>query len=174
MKSAVALLLIFVLAFAGLLAQSAPQNGKLEMEVRNLTEQPSYRLKDFLVLEFEIVNTGTEPVGVFAKLGMGYQGGVVLHVLNDTGVEMEPPTLAHDFLDVPALQNATNYFELQPHQFFGTRQKFSVSELVSKPGHYNLLAEYHCPIDAKHSKVAKFWGVEHKSIVSSDIGLNVQ
>jgi hypothetical protein len=113
-------------------------------------------------------------VGVFAKLGMGYQGGVILHILDITGAEVEPPTLAHDSLDLSAMRDAKNYFELQPQHFFGTRQRFAVSELISKPGHYKLLAEYHCPVDSKYAKVANFWGVERKSLVSSEVEFNVE
>jgi hypothetical protein len=174
MRVAAALVLVLVLSFVGLLGHPAPQGGKLEVDLRNVTEQHSYRLKDSVVLDFEIINSGSQPVGVFAKLGMGYQGGVILHVLNDTGAEIEPPTLAHDFLDLGAMQDARNYFELPPHQFFGTRQKFAVTELVSKPGHYKLLAEYRCPVDAKDGKVANFWSVERKSVVSREIGFNVK
>ncbi len=174
MKVAAALVLVLALSFAGLLGQPAPQGGKLEIDLRNLTAQRSYRLRDSIVLNFEIINSGSQPVGVFAKLGMGYQGGVILHVLNETGAEIEPPTLEHDFLDLRAMQNPRSYFELPPYQFFGTRQKFAVTELVSKPGHYKLLAEYRCPVDAKDGKVGNFWSVERGSIVSREIEFNVE
>lgn len=174
MRVAAALVLVFVLSFVGLLGQPAPQGGRLEVDLRSLTERHSYGLKDSVVLDFEIINSGSQPVGVFAKLGMGYQGGVILHVLNDVGAEIEPPTLAHDFLDLGAMQNARNYFELLPHQFFGTRQKFAVSELVSKPGFYKLLAEYRCPVSARYGKVQNFWSTERKSVVSSGIEFNVK
>jgi len=174
MRVAAALILLVILNLAQLPGQHASSSGSLAIELRNLTEQRSYGIKDSLLLDFEIINSGREPVGVFAKLGMGYQGGVILHVLNSAGAETQPPTLAHDFLDVRAIQDAKNYFELQPGQFFGTRQTFAVTELVSKPGHYKLLAEYHCPVDANDGKVANFWSVERNSVVSSEIEFNVK
>ncbi len=137
MKVAAALVLVLALSFAGLLGQPAPQGGKLEIDLRNLTAQRSYRLRDSIVLNFEIINE-------------------------------------HDFLDLRAMQNPRSYFELPPYQFFGTRQKFAVTELVSKPGHYKLLAEYRCPVDAKDGKVGNFWSVERGSIVSREIEFNVE
>lgn len=174
MRVAAALTLAVVLSFAQLQGQHASRTSRLTIEVRNLTEQGSYGIKDSLLLDFEIINSGREPIGVFAKLGMGYQGGVILHVLDSGGAEIQPPTLEHDFLDVRAIEDAKNYFELQPGQFFGTRQKFAVSELVSKPGHYKLLAEYHCPVSAKDAKVANFWSIARKSVVSREIDLKVE
>lgn len=174
MRVAAAMALILVLSFPRLLGQPAPAGAKLAVDLRNVTEQHSYRLKDSVVLDFEIINSGSQTVGVFAKLGMGYQGGVILHVLNDTGTEIEPPTLEHDFLDTDAMQDARNYFELPPHQFFGTRQEFAVAELVSKPGLYKLLAEYRCPVDARFGKVGNFWSVEHRSVISNKIALKVE
>ena|ERR1700687_1948300 len=174
MRVAAALTLAILLSFAQAPGQHASRAGGLTVEVRNLTEQRSYSIKDSILLDFEIINSGRKPVGVFAKLGMGYQGGVILHVLDSAGAEVQPPTLAHDFLDVRAIQDAKNYFELEPGQFFGTRQKFAIAEFVSKPGHYKLLAEYHCPVDAKDGKVANFWSIERKSVVSREIEFKVQ
>jgi hypothetical protein len=169
-----ALTLAVMLSFAQLPGQHSSSAGRLTIEVRNLTEQRSYGIKDSILLDFEIINSGREPIGVFAKLGMGYQGGVILHVLDSKGAEAQPPTLAHDFLDVRAIQDAKNYFQLGPGQFFGTRQEFAVAELVSKPGFYKLLAEYRCPIDTKDGKVGNFWSVERRSVVSSEIEFNVK
>ena len=174
MRVAAALTLVVMLSFAQLPGQHASNAGKLTIEVRNLAEQRSYGIKDSILLDFEIINSGREPVGVFAKLGMGYQGGVILHVLDSEGAEAQPPTLVHDFLDVRAIQDAKNYFELEPGQFFGTRQKFAVNELASKPGQYKLLAEYHCPVDPKDGKVGNFWSIERKSVVSKEIEFNVR
>ena len=174
MRVAAPLTLMVMLSFAQLPGQHASSAGKLTIEVRNLTGLRSYGIKDSILLDFEIINSGREPVGVFAKLGMGYQGGVILHVLDSAGAEIEPPTLEHDFLDVRSIQDAKNYFQLEPGQFFGTRQKFAVSEFVSKPGHYKLLAEYHCPVDPKDGKVRDFWSIERKSVVSKEVELNVK
>src|SRR5256885_6049697 len=162
MRIAAVLILAVMLSSARLPGMDSPQGGELTVELRNLTRRLSCALKDSIVLDFEIINSGSQAVGVFAKLGMGYQGGIILHVLDETGAEIEPPTLAHDFLDFRAAQDAKNYFELQPGQFFGTRQKFAVLELVSKPGHYKLLAEYHCPVNPKDGKVKNFWSIERR------------
>jgi len=174
MRVGAALTLAVVLTFAQLPRQKASGAGRLTIEVRDLTERRSYGLKDSVVLDVEIINSGSEPVGVFAKLGMGYQGGIILHALDSTGAEVQPQILAHDFLDLRAIQDPKNYFELQPGQFFGTRQRFAVSELVGKPGHYKLLAEYHCPVDPKDGKVGNFWSIERKSVVSKEIEFNVK
>jgi hypothetical protein len=174
MRVAAVFTLVVMLNFTGAVGQLAAQSDGLNINLRNLTQQRSFGLKDSIVLDFEIINSGSGPVGVFAKLGMGYQGGLILHVLDSTGAEVQPPTLAHDSLDLHAMQYAKNYFELQPEQFFGTRQRFAISELVNKPGHYKLLAEYHCPVDSKYAKVGNFWGIEHKSVVSSEIEFSIE
>lgn len=174
MRIAATLLLATLVSFAGLPEKKAPHGDELKIELRNLTERHSYSFKDFIVLDFVIINTGREPVGVFAKLGMGYQGGVILHVLDSEGAEIQPPSIEHDFLDFRGMRIPQNYFELQPGHFLGTRQKFGISEFVWKPGHYKLLAEYHCPVDAKDGKVGNFWSIERKSVVSSEIELNVK
>lgn len=135
MRVAAALTLSIVLSLARPPAQHSAPTGKLEVELRDLTKRRSYRLKDSVLLDVEIINSGSDPVGVFAKLGVGYQGGVILHALDSAGAEAQPQILPHDFLDLRATDNPKSYFELQPDQLFGTRQKFAVLELVSKPGH---------------------------------------
>jgi hypothetical protein len=174
MRGITVLVLVLILNLTGAGAQRPAQGDGLSLNIRNLSPQHQYGMDDSVVLEFEITNSSAAPVGVFAKLGMGYQGGVILHVLDASGVEVQPPTLAHDFLDLRAAQESKNYFELQPEQFFGTKQKFAVSELVGKPGHYKLMAEYHCPVDPKYAKVANFWSIERKSIVSSEMEFNIE
>jgi hypothetical protein len=174
MRVAAALMLAFMLSCARLPTQHATQANELRVDLRNLTERRSYGLRDSVVLDIEIINAGSEPVGVFAKLGIGYQGGVILHALDSAGAEVQPQVLPHDFLDPRAIQDPKNYFELQPGQFFGTRQKFAILELVTKPGHYKALAEYHCPVDPKDGKVGNFWSMERKSVVSKEIEFNVK
>ena len=174
MRAVAAVTLAAVLCCALSLGQDEPRTGKLEVRVRGISGARSYNLKDSIELDIEIFNPGPEPIGVFAKLGMGYQGGIILHVLDSAGAEVQPRILAHDFLDVRAMKAPENYFELQPGQFFGTRQRFVVSDLVAKPGRYKLRAEYHCPVDAKYGKVRNFWSIERKSIVSKEFELTIQ
>jgi hypothetical protein len=152
----------------------AAQNPELNLSLRNLSQQRSYTLKDSIVLNFEIINSSHHPVGVFARLGMGYQGGFILHLIDSAGAAVEPPVLPHDTVDLQAVQDERNYFHLRPAQFFGMRQSFLLSELVSKPGHYKLIAEYHCPIDSKYAKIKDFWDIERKSIISSELDLTVE
>jgi hypothetical protein len=77
--------------------------------------------------------------------------------------------------DTNRLKNYADHIEdYKKYWVFGTRQKFAVSELVSKPGHYKLLAEYHCPVDPKEGKVGNFWSIERKSVVSKEIEFNVK
>jgi hypothetical protein len=174
MRVAAMLILLVMLSFTVAAGQIVREGDGLSLNLRNLAQQHSYGLKDSIVLSFDVINSSSAPVGVFAKLGMGYQGGIILHILDSTGAEVQPPTLAHDFLDLRAMQDPKNYFDLQPEQFFGTRQTFVVSELVNRPGHYKLLAEYHCPVDSKYAKIENFWGIERKSIVSGEMEFNVE
>ena len=174
MRIAAVIALLVMLSFAEAAEQHATQGDGLSVSLRNLTEQASYGMKDSIVLEFEVINLSSEPIGVFAKLGMGYQGGMVLHVLDSTGAEVESPTLDHDSLDLDAVGDARSYIKLQPYMFLGTRQRYAVSQLVWKPGHYKLLAEYHCPVDSKYAKVGNFWGIERKSVISSEIEVDVK
>jgi len=151
----------------------AAQNPELNLSLRVMGQQRSLTLRDSIILHFEISNSSQHPVGVFAKLGMGYQGGLILHIVDAAGAEVQPPVLPHDALDLEAVRDVRNYFQLQPSQFFGTSQSFLLSELVSKPGHYKLIAEYHCPVDSKYAKITDFWDVQRKSIISSELDLTV-
>lgn len=168
-----ALMLSALLVCAGHFGAHSSQGAKLEVKLSERAHRSSYRLKDSIALDIQISNSGDEPLGVFAKLGMGYQGGIILHVLDATGAEVHTPVLEHDFLDDRAIADPGNYFLLQPRHFFGTTQEFAVNELVRKPGHYSLLVEYHCPVDSRAAKVRNFWGIERRSIVSSRVPLDV-
>ena len=174
MRFADTLILAVMLNFARLPGQPPAQADSLRVEIRNLTERASYGLNESIELDVKIINGGSKTIGVFAKLGMGYQGGLILHVRDASRAEVQPPTLAHDFLDLAAIQDAKNYLELRPGQFLETKQRFSLRELISKPGHYKLFAEYHCPVETKYAKVANFWSIDRKSVVSPEIEFRVE
>lgn len=173
-KISAAVALGVLLSLGVVSARQTKATGKLEVEFRNLSEKAHYNLADTVVLDIQIVNAGTEPIGVFARLGMGYQGGIILHVLDAGGAEVQPTVLQHDFLDFAAVEDAKNYFKLQPKSFLGSRQKFAVSGLVAGPGQYSLFVEYHCPVDPKYAKVENFWSIERKSVVSQKMLLSVE
>ena len=79
---------MIMLSFAAGAEQSPTQGDGLSLNLRNLTEHRFYGMKDSIVLEFEVINLSSKPVGVFAGLGMGYQGGMILHLLDATGAEV--------------------------------------------------------------------------------------
>src|SRR5215470_15039150 len=99
-----AALVFALISFAASYGSRLPAQAlQLQVELQNLNPQPEYSLQDSIALDIQIVNAGSQPVGVFAKLGMGYQGGVILHILDSAGTEVQPPVLAHDFLDLDAI-----------------------------------------------------------------------
>jgi hypothetical protein len=154
--------------------QSPNRDSELSINLRVLNEQRSYSIKDSIKLQFEVVNSSSSPIGIFSKLGMGYQGGIILHLLDRSGAEIQPPVMAHDSLNLSEMQDKRNYFSLPPGELLGARQTFILSDLVTKPGHYKLLAEYHSPVDAKYADIPNFWSIDRKSIVSSQIELQVK
>ena len=134
MRVAAVITLLIMISFAVGAEQSPTQGDGLSLNLRNLTEHRFYGMKDCIVLEFEVINLSSKPVGVFAGLGMGYQGGMILHLLDATGAEVQRATVDSDPLDTDAIIDARGYFMLKPYMFFGTRQKYAVPELVRKPG----------------------------------------
>jgi hypothetical protein len=171
--TAILILMLALGALYGAQQSTTPTKG-LAVVLRAESVQHAFSLKDEVTLDFEILNEGPSAIGVYAHLGMGYQGGIILHVLDSNGAEIPSPTLEHDFLYPADVQDPKNYFELRPSQFFGSRQRFTISELVGKPGSYKLLAEYHCPVDTNSAKVKNFWGMEQKSVVSEQVSFDVR
>lgn len=157
------------------IAYGKPSNGQeLGIRLTDLSASKTITLSDSITLEFTVINSGSSPVGIFTQLGMGYQGGVILHVLRQDGSEIQKPILFHDTLLESDVMNKNNYTQLIPDHFIGMQQTFKVSELVTKPGHYKLLAEYHSPIETKYAQIENFFGIERKSIVSNQVVLIVR
>jgi hypothetical protein len=100
MRVAAVLTLVVMLNFAGAARQLAAQGDGLNLNLRNLTQEHLYALKDSIVLEFEIINSSSAPVGVFAKLGSQLDPGdriarrVASHVLKSRD-SIAPPLPAH-------------------------------------------------------------------------------
>lgn len=169
------MIVMIVLPFAALSAKSSAKPQKLlSVNMTVLNNASSYTLNDSIVLRFQITNVQPTPIGIFTELGMGYQGGVILHVLRSDGSEVQKPVLSHFPLQPSDITNKNNYIELLPNHFIGMVQTFKVSDLVRKPGNYKLLAEYHSPVDSSHTTVRNFFGVKENSVVSNEIELNVR
>lgn len=152
---------------------SPPKSQGLRIQLTSLGDARISRMSDSVVLRFQITNVGSAPIGIFTELGMGYQGGVILHVLRPDGSEIQKPVLYHSSLQSGDVDNQHNYTELMPNHFIGMVQEFKISDLVAKPGHYKLLAEYHSPVDSNDTTIRNFFGAKENSVVSNTVKLDV-
>ena len=154
-------------------AQSA-QHSDLTISAKIVGAVEEYTFSDKIVLEIMLYNNSLKPIGLYSKLGLGYQGGLIIHIQDGNGKDVMPPTLQHDFLDLKSINDPISYVLLNPNHLIGVRHSFELSEFVSKPGKYKMIIEYHSPIDPSGSKVENLWGSNRKSIISGPINLKIK
>lgn len=152
----------------------AAQSSGLAISVRTLGAIEEYAVGDKIDLEITLYNSSLNPIGLYSKLGLGYQGGLIIHVLDGNGKEVMTPSLQHDFLDLKAIEDPKNYILLNSHHLLGVRHSFILSEFVAKPGYYKMIVEYHSPINPSTVVVENLWGSNRKSIISDSLNLKIK
>lgn len=141
-------------------------------------DQTTYSLSQSLVIDVGITNDGPDVVYIYGDISWGYMAGLVLTLRDESGKEIAPVLMDDTVLPPPPRNDdPTMFIKLGANNFFGTRRRLAVTELVKNPGRYSLQVEYRSPlfyryVDPKLRRLPALWH-EDPSIFSKTIMFEV-
>lgn len=146
---------------------------KPDLELRLQADRESYELSSEIELEVRLTNSGTSPVTVFAHLLWGRMGGMMLHIRDENGLPVHGRFLDHDMVAPAWLADSAHYVRLNPRHFLGVSRVDRVSDLVEKPGRYEIYVQYLSPVPGKFAPTPGFWSREQGELGSAPITIEV-
>ena len=166
------------------MSASAPGAGSLYLELGVTAPRQTYRMKDKVQFEVRLRNTGTRDLYLLDDICWNPGNLLNVHVFNPAGKEVSGKS---DFLrdclpPPPEADDMSRFRLLKPGAAYGVTEKFSIRELVPKPGDFDVLVAYHSVISAKWireyggEKIASLpvWTSELPTVASNQIHIVVR
>lgn len=180
------LVYLVIAAMTSALAQSTkvskPASPALELAVR--TDRRTYRMSDKIKIETQLLNTGNEDVYIWDwDLCWNPARGISVYVTTPEGSAVH----GHFFFDCvpppPAQGRVYDFVRLEPGRFYGAADEINVTDVVSKPGEYNIDVTYNSFISRSfikeflsHDPIAKLpvWTMEQPTIKAPRVHIIVE
>lgn len=141
------LVLIYVALAA--MAASAGQSNKgptsdppvLRLVVR--ADRQTYRMSDKIKMEIQLLNVGNEDVYIWDwDLCWNPARGMSMYVTTPDGVAVHGNLLFDCVPPPPSEGHVYAFIKLEPGRFYGIADEINVTDVVSKPGRYNIVVTY--------------------------------
>jgi len=159
-----------------------PAAPSLELAVR--TDQQTYRMSDKIRLETRLLNTGNEDVYIWEwDLCWNPARGLSMYFTTSDG----SPAHGDFFFDCvpppPKEGNVYAFIKLEPGRFYGVADEIKVTDVVSKPGEYDIGVTYNSFVSRsfikesfKHDPIAKLplWTMEQPTITAPRVHIVVK
>ncbi|MBZ5572802.1 MAG: hypothetical protein LAO09_13105 [Acidobacteriia bacterium] len=150
----IAYLLLATITCTGVDAQiNNPDKPTTTLLLSVRTDQHVYRMSDKIRMETQLLNTGSEDVYIWDwDLCWNFARGLSMHFAAPDGA------LAHgDFLfdcvpPPPKKGDVYAFIKLEPGRFYGIADEIKVTDVVSKPGEYDLSVTYKSSISSRFIK----------------------
>jgi hypothetical protein len=120
-------------------SENAP---RLSLTIR--ADRQEYRMSDSFPVEAQLTNTGSRTLYLFDDVCWNPGNFLTMHVFATDGKEVSGKLeFLRDCLPPPPRRNdISSFFRLEPNAFYGRIERFSVQELVPRPGDYDVVAYY--------------------------------
>lgn len=118
-----------------------PTTPALVLTVR--TDQQTYRMSDKIRMETQLLNTGHEDVYVWEwDLCWNFARGLSMHLTMPDGSPVNANFLFDCVPPPPKEGNVYAFIKLEPGRFYGVADEIKVTDVVSKPGEYDINVTY--------------------------------
>lgn len=149
-----------------------PAAPVLELAVR--TDQQTYRMSDKIRMETRLLNTGNEDVYIWDwDLCWNPARGLSMYLTTPDGSPVHGDFLFDCVPPPPKEGNVYAFIKLEPGRFYGIADEIKVTDVVSKPGEYEISVTYNSFISSrsikdslKHDPISKLpvWTMERPTI----------
>ena len=180
------LLYLTIAAMTSAVGQSntvpTPDRAALRLAVR--TDRQIYRMSDKIKIETQLLNVGREDVYIWDwDLCWNPARGLSMYVTTPNGAAVHGNFLFDCLPPPPAEGHVYAFIKLEPGRFYGIADEVKVTDVVSKPGQYNIDVTYNSFISRSwineflsHDPIAKLplWTMEQPTIKAHLLRIVVQ
>ena len=159
-----------------------PAAPVLELAVR--TDQQTYRMSDKIRMETRLLNTGNEDVYIWDwDLCWNPARGLSMYLTTPDGSPVHGDFLFDCVPPPPKEGNVYAFIKLEPGRFYGIADEIKVTDVVSKPGEYEISVTYNSFISSrsikdflKHDPISKLpvWTMERPTITAPRVRIVVK
>lgn len=160
------------------------QSGSSPLTLALKPDRNTYRMSDTLHLETRITNLGDKDVYLWQwDLCWNPARGLSMRIIGADGKDVQSPLLLDCVPPPPRQGDVFQFFKLSPERFYGLIEDFKISEMVSKPGEYDVYATFNSFLSSKWSAeflekdpISKLplWTMEQPTITSNRIHIVVK
>lgn len=117
----------------------------LQLTVR--TDHHTYRMSDTVRMETRLLNTGNEDVYIWEwDLCWNFARGLSMYLTTPDGSPVKGDFLFDCVPPPPKEGNVYAFIKLEPGRFYGIADEIKVTDIVSKPGEYDIGVTYNSSI----------------------------
>ena len=128
-----------------------PASPALRLTVR--TGQHAYRMSDKVRMETQLLNTGNEDVYIWEwDLCWNFAQGLSMYLTTPDGTPVQGNFLFDCVPPPPKEGNVYAFIKLEPGRFYGIADEIKVTDIVSKPGEYDISVTYKSSISRSFIK----------------------
>jgi hypothetical protein len=170
------LLYLAIAAMTSAVGQSTkvptPAAPALRLAVR--TDRQTYRMSDKIKMEAQLLNAGKEDVYLWDwDLCWNPARGLSMYVTTPSGAAVNGKLLFDCLPPQPKEGRVYAFIKLEPGRFYGTADEINVTDVVNKPGEYNIDVTYNSFLSSSfikeflsHDPIAQLpvWTMEQPTI----------
>jgi len=182
-------LLSCLIAFVMISAMSAqvnevdnPAPSVLQLTVR--TNHQTYRMSDKIRMETQLLNTGNEDVYIWEwDLCWNLARGLSMYLTKPDGTPVQGDFLFDCVPPPPKEGKVYAFIKLEPGRFYGIADEIKVTDVVNKPGEYDISVTYNSFISRsfikeflKHDPISALpvWTMEQPMVKAPKVRIIVQ
>ena len=183
----VVLVCLIVAAVTSAMAAQVNKTGKptppaLELTVR--TDQQTYRMADKIRMETLLLNTGNEDVYIWGwDLCWNPARGLSMYLTTPDGSPVRGDFLFDCVPPPPKEGNVYAFIKLEPGRFYGVADEIKVTDVVGKPGEYDISVTYNSFVSRtfikeflKNDQISKLpvWTMEQPTVAAPSVHIVVK
>lgn len=190
LATGMAIVRVFVLVCLATASMAVAQSNKaskpaappLELTVK--TDRQSYRMSDKIRMEARLLNAGNEDVYIWQwDLCWNPARGLSMYVTTLEGLDVHGDFLFDCVPPPPSEGRVYDFIKLEPGRFYGVADEIKVTDVVSKPGEYDIKVTYNSFISGSfikkflgHDPISKLplWTMEQPTITAPRLRIVVK
>jgi hypothetical protein len=162
--------------------EDKPAPSALQLTVR--TDKKTYRMSDKIRMETQLLNTGNEDVYIWEwDLCWNFARGLSMYFTMADGTPVQGNFLFDCVPPPPKEGNVYAFIKLEPGRFYGIADEIKLTDVVSKPGEYDISVTYNSSLSRsfikeflKHDPISTLpvWTMEQPTVKAPKVRIVVQ
>ena len=159
-----------------------PAPPAISLSVR--TDQQTYRMSDKIRMETQLLNSGNEDVYIWEwDLCWNFARGLSMFLTTPDGTPVQGDFLFDCVPPPPKEGNVYAFIKLEPGRFYGIADEIKVTDVVNKPGDYDISVTYNSSISRsfvkeflKHDPISTLplWTMEQPTVRTTKVRIIVK